>query len=474
MPAFQSAYDSEFASSVQDAVDVIVIGSGFAGLAAALTARRNGASVRVIEMMKGLGGNSVISDGVIAAAGTSYQQRQGVDDSPERMLQDMLRAGRGLSHEPLTRAVAFGSAQAFEWLLGLGVQFRQTVERSGGHSAARGHVAGEHAGAAILHPLLKRCREADVELATRTILDNFLVNEHGRVVGVEVRTGYDYRQPDSGALHRIGASKAVILASGGYGADVAFRSVQDPRLGASVDTTNRPFGTAHGLVAAMRLGAAPVQLSRIQLGPWGCPDEKGYGAGPGFASYAAFPFGLVVDPATGERFMNELADRKTRSDAILALGHPAVGIADDSAFQAAGYDPAKALKRGVVRRYENAEELAAGFSMPPQALTATLERFARAVEQGEDKEFGKPILDGATSPRPPFYAMRLWPKVHFTMGGIRVDQEARVLDMNGRPIAGLFAAGEVVGGTHGDSRLGSSAIAECIVFGRIAGRNAGS
>lgn len=472
MPTFQSAYESEFASSVQDEVDVIIVGSGFAGLVAALVAREHGASVRVIERMKGLGGNSVISDGVMAAAGTSFQKQLDIDDSPERMLQDMLRAGRGLSHEPLAHAVAYGSADAFEWLLSLGVPFKQQVEQSGGHSVARGHVAGEHAGAAIFHPLLKRCREAGVEIVTQTMLERLLVSEQGRVNGVEVRKDYDYRQPDSGTPYRIGAARGVVLASGGYGADVAFRSVQDPRLDESVDTTNKPCGTAHGLITALRLGAAPVQLSRIQLGPWGCPDEKGFGAGPGFASYVAFPFGLVVDPATGKRFMDEMGDRKTRSDAILGLGHPAVAIADQAAVEAWGYDPAKAMKRGVVRRFESVEALADGFDMPSDALVATLERFARAVEQGEDPEFAKPILEGAAPPAPPFYAMRLWPKVHFTMGGIRIDKETRMLNLDGAVIPGLFAAGEVVGGTHGASRLGSAAIAECIVFGRIAGRNA--
>ena len=118
---------------------------------------------------------------------------------------------------------------------------------------------------------------------------------------------------DSGTPKSIKAKKAVILATGGFGNDVRFRSIQDPRLTGEVESTNRQGATAEALMEAMRIGAVPVQLSWIQLGPWASPDERMYGVGPLFATYVAFPYGVMVDPSTGRRIVNEMADRKTRA-----------------------------------------------------------------------------------------------------------------------------------------------------------------
>ena len=186
-----------------------------------------------------------------------------------------------------------------------------------------------------------------------------------------------------------------------------------------------------------------------------------------------FLYGLVVDPATGKRIVNELGDRRTLSDAMLAVGHPCVGISDSRAVDSQGWDISRALAKGVVRKFKRIDDLASAYDIPLKELEATIEKFNGFVRDKLDREFGKPILDDASElNRPPYYGIRLWPKVHFTMGGVRIDVQARVLDLDGLPIEGLFAAGEVAGGVHGACRLGSCAITECLVFGRIAGRNA--
>jgi len=130
---------------------------------------------------------------------------------------------------------------------------------------------------------------------------------------------------------------------------VDFRSAHDPRLGAAVDTTNKAYATADLIKSAIRIGALPVHLSWIQLGPWTSPDEKGFGAGPDFAGCAGFPYGIMVDPATGRRFVNELSDRKTRRDAVLSLRHPAVVIADAQAVSLSAIDLGRSMQKGVVR-----------------------------------------------------------------------------------------------------------------------------
>jgi flavocytochrome c len=457
-----------------DTFDVVVIGSGFAGLAAAIEARETGASVVVLEKMKAPGGNSVISDGGIAAAGTALQKKYGFKDSPELMYQDMIKAGLELNHPELARLVAEKSNEVFQWSIDhLGVEYMDRVDHFGGHSVHRCYTPEGRTGAAIIKKQVDKLSELGVEIRLGVAFENFVLASGGRVAGVEVREGYNYKDPRSGVNGVINARKAVILATGGFGSDIEFRTQHDPRLGEDVDTTNMPFATAEALKETLKLGAAPVHLSHIQLGPWTSPDEKGFGDGPVFADYIAFLYGLAVDPGTGRRFVNELGDRKTVSDAILSVGHPCIGIADDSAVQSQGWDLSRGLNKGVVKKFDDLKELAATYEIPPGELEATIERFNGYVVSGKDEEFDKPILpDAAPVNHPPYYAVRLWPKVHFTMGGVGIDVKARVINLDRKPIPGLYAAGEVTGGVHGACRLGSCAITECLVFGRIAGKNA--
>jgi succinate dehydrogenase/fumarate reductase flavoprotein subunit len=208
------------------------------------------------------------------------------------------------------------------------------------------------------------------------------------------------------------------------------------------------------------------------LGAWASPDEKGFGHGPLFADYILFQYGVIVDPSTGKRFVNELGDRKQAADAILSINHPCVGIADDVAVKHSGWDISKAISRGVVKTFDSIEDLATHYEMDPKEVKETIQRYNEFVLKGKDDDYNKQIVSSAQPIKAaPFYAMRLWPKVHFTIGGLSVNANAQVLDFNNHVIKHLFAAGEVVGGVHGASRLGSCSITECIVFGRIAGKN---
>ena len=148
------------------------------------------------------------------------------------------------------------------------------------------------------------------------------------------------------------------MATGGFGAVVDFRSVQDPRLSKKVDTTNKPSATAEGLKALLKTGAAPVHLSHIQLVPWCSPDERYYGAAPNFICYVSQPCGIWLNMNTCSRFVNELSDRPVRANAILTIGKPALALADQTAVDKVGWDLSKALTKGVVRRFDNLAELA--------------------------------------------------------------------------------------------------------------------
>jgi flavocytochrome c len=453
---------------------VLIIGSGFAGLAAATEAHDAGASVIILEKMNAPGGNSIISDGGIAAAGTTIQKKLGIQDSPELMYRDILKAGLGLNHPDLVRKVAEKSNEVFQWSIDyLGVEYLDRVDIFGGHSVPRCYTAVGVSGSTIIKRQLSKMSELGMKVRTQTYFKNFITNSEGGISGILVRADYSHKDANSGIDKYIKARKAVILATGGFGSDVSFRLSQDPRLDEKVDTTNKPFATAEALKEALRIGATPIHLSHIQLGPWASPDEKGYGVGPGFSEYIVFQYGIVIDPTSCRRIVNELADRKTVSDAILNIGQPCIGIADAKAVEESGWDIGRCLEKGVVKPFNQLEELASSYGLSLDDLKLTLEEFNEYVRNRIDKEFGKPILPNAASiSHSPYYAIRLWPKVHHTMGGVQINVRGQVIDISQNPINGLYAAGEVVGGIHGACRLGSCAITDCLVFGRICGGNA--
>jgi len=457
-----------------EVADIIIIGSGFAGLSAAIEARNAGASVIVLEKMKAYGGNSIICDGGIAAPGTLLQEKFGIKDSVDMMYADMLKAGLGINYPELVRVVAEKANDAFEWSSDyLGVEYIDRVDVFGGHSVPRCYTAKNISGATIIKKQVEKLEAQDVKVRLGMCFKNFIQDSDKRVCGVIVRVGYDYKNPDQGTDIKIKAAKGVILAAGGFGSDIAFRTAQDPRLTEKIDSTNKPFATAEVLKEALRIGAAPVQLSHIQLGPWASPDEKGYGDGPMFSEYIVFQYGIIFDPVTGSRFVNELADRKTLSDKILSVGHPCIGIADSKSVKISGWNIDRCVKKGVVKIFDTIEELATFYKTPYKKLEETLTQFNKSFTEGIDKCFGKPIIEKAEQiNHPPYYGIRLWPKVHHTMGGIRINTKGQVVDLDGKIIKGLYAAGEITGGIHGASRLGSCSITDCLVFGRIAGENA--
>lgn len=456
--------------------DIAVVGSGAAGLSAAIEAIQAGISVVVFEKMKVTGGNTRISDGGLAAPGNYLQRSLGIDDSPELLYEDMIKAGLGLNHPHLVRIVTERAAEAIDWTRNtLGLKYLDRLDRFGGHSVARCLTTSSHSGADITRAQMAWLKEAGVEIRTRCQLVRLFTDSTGEVLGVQIRSGYDFRENESGIIKNIRTNCAVILATGGFGNDIKFRALQNPRLDESIRSTNHRGATAEGLVAALRIGAAPVHLSHIQMGPWGCADENGYGRGASFASYSVYPTGILVDPSTGARIVNEWSDRRQRSEAILKVGHICVGIVDSIGAQKAADSLERCLRLGTVKKFDRLADLGASYGMPPHQLEATVNHYNKMVRNGEPDEFGKPLDQGAQSiENPPFYAIRLWPKVHYTPGGIGINSNAQVLDLNGRPIPGLFAAGEVCGGIHGASRLGSCALTDCIVFGRIAGQQAAS
>lgn len=454
-------------------VDVLVVGTGFAGLSAAIEAHTSGAKdVLVIEKMPIPGGNSILSGGGLASPGNDLQVAAGIKDSPELLLKDMLKSGGGLAHEDCARVVAYGALDAYRWAKDfLGVKFDR-LGYQGGHSVARSACYMKGNGAQMVQPMLKKLEELKVPVLTETRLLN-LVLEHGRVIGAEIEEGYQFPKENSGKKMFVRVRHGVVIAGGGFSQNVALRMLHDPRLGPQLESTNQPGATGDAMQAAQRIGAADVLMDWIQLGPWTSPDEKGFGVCPKFVE-SSVGYGLMVDPKTGKRFVNETGNRKVRSDAIIATGHPAV-IFTGEANMKKHVPPATitaGMGNGSIKKFASLSELAQAYGIDPKVLEESVARWNDAIAKKSDPDFHAKIFADTVANQAPWYACRLWPRVHYCMGGLAITPKAEVLSTDLKPIPGLFAAGEATGGVHGMVRLGTVSIADCVVFGRIAGRNA--
>lgn len=454
--------------------DVIVVGTGFAGLSAAIEARHAGAEVLVIDKMRTHGGNSIINGGEMASVGNRFQKEAGIQDSPELLLKDMLKAGSNLNHPALVKLCADNSGEALDWCENfVGAKFVKLVYH-GGHSVKRSVQTDNASGSGLVNPLFAKAKSMGVKFLFTTKMERLVVNKEGRVVGMEVRKGYKFPDDKSGKVAFIKARKAVVLGSGGFSQNVELRQIHDPRIDARFDSTNHPGATGEATLAACMIGAMDVQMDWIQMGPWTSPDEKGFGQVPQFCERLV-GYGPMVDPKTGKRFIQETGNRKVRADAIMALNRPVIIFGDsvNVARQVLSHTLERGLANGAIKKFDSIEEMANTFGIPLANLQEEIARWNSFVEKRKDPDFDCKIFPETTPTAvAPFYAARLWPRVHYTMGGLVVTKDAQVKGFNMKPIPGLYAAGESVGGVHGAVRLGTCSMLSCVVFGRLAGKNA--
>ena len=456
------------ASAAEDVTaDIVVIGAGGAGLSAAVQAHDLGAKVIVVEKMAMPGGNTVRAAGGLNACCTPLQKAKGTKDSTEIMFADTMKGGHWKNNPELVRTLVNNSGAAVDWLLALGGDFRD-VGLMAGASQPRTHrpTGGALVGPEVIRTLYTAAKARQIDMRMNTQAVEITKNGKGAVTGLVVK-GKD-------GSYKINA-KAVVNAAGGFAGNNDLVSKYVPRL-KGFATTNHPGATGEGLLKMLAIGGAPVQIDQIQLGPWCSPDERGFGLVSQFNTVAGFPMGIMVDVRNGERFCNELADRKERTDAILGLMQDGKPVYPVSFTDSKGVEKAQTLKNGlkygVIKKFDTVEDLAKAYGIPADKLVATVKRWNEMVAKKDDKDFHRALDLAIQLDKPPFYAARVWPKVHYCMGGVGITPKAEVVNVEGRVIPGLFACGEVTGGTHGASRLGGCAIADGLVMGRVAAQSA--
>merc|ERR1712137_357308 len=393
------------------------------------------------------GGNSTKATSGINGTPTRTQRAQGVQDGVDAFLKDTLASATGgdpnAKPYPLAEVLVYESGPAVEWLIDSFGLDLSLLGRLGGHSFPRTHRGKERfPGMTITYALMEKLEEVAAktperaQIITKATATKLLTDPDGSVSGVEyVKDGKTFQERG-----------AVVIATGGYGADFTQDSLLQkyrPDL-AHLPTTNGDHCSGDGIKMALAVGGGTKDMERVQVHPTGLinPDEPDAKV-KFLAAEALRGCGALLLDANGKRFCNELGRKHY-------------------------------VGRGLMKHFKHGRELAKDMGVSVETLKETFAKYNAVAEKGSD-EFGKKFFHNHPfSVDHYFNVAMVTPVIHYCMGGIHVSPKSEVLTDAGVPVPGLFCAGEVMGGTHGINRLGGSSLLDCVVFGRVSGRNVSS
>ena len=438
--------------------DVVIIGAGGAGLAAAVEAADNGAKVIILEKQGIIGGNTNYSTGGINASETSIQRGLGINDSNQLFYDDTMKGGYDLNFPNLVKSLVEHSASTVDWLVSLGADLSD-VGLMGGSSVKRTHRP--KGGTAIGSHLMKILKEASgkrsIDIRTNNKVTG-LIAESGKVVGVTV-------EQKDGTSYTVKA-KATIIATGGFGANIEMVTSYQPKL-KGFSTLNHKGATGDAFPWVTKLGGDLIQMEQIQIHPTAEATNHI------LITEAVRGNGAILVNQQGARFVNEMETRDAVSAAILSQEGAKAYLIFDQGVRKSLASIETYANQGLLKTGNSVEELARSIECSSSALQTTLNKYNEYQSTGNDKDYGRSATQMTASiTTAPFYAVAVTPAIHHTMGGLHVDADMHVLKADGSTIQGLYAAGEVTGGVHGGNRLGGNGVADIMVNGKIAGHNA--
>merc|ERR1712169_102414 len=457
---------------------VIVVGGGLSGLSAAHTIYLAGGNVVVLDKQGFFGGNSTKATSGINGALTRTQVDSKIQDSVKQFYDDTLKSARDKARPDLIKVLTYKSAAAVEWLQDVFNLDLTLVSRLGGHSQPRTHRGhdAKFPGMAITYALMQRLEElAENEPERVQIIKKARVtglNKDGnKVLGVSYEFGGETDTIEG----------PVVLATGGYAADFTETSLLKKWRPDTFDlaSTNGVHATGDGQKMVMAIGGNGIDMDKVQVHPTGLVDPKDPGSKWKFLAAEALrgEGGLLLN-ADGDRFCDELGHRdyvsgmmwdekkKDKFPIRLVLNSKASNVLD---FHTRHYSG-----RGLMKKMSG-KELAKEIGCSPDHLQKTFSTYNDIADGKQKDPWGKKFFHNLPfNVDDTFHVAVMEPVLHFTMGGIEINDKAQVLNKEMKPFDGLFACGELAGGVHGANRLGGSSLLGCVVYGRVAGDSASS
>jgi len=452
--------------------EVLIVGAGGAGLSAAVSAKENGADVLVIEKNGSVGGATAVSGGGFMGGASKLQAELGVTgDTPEQIFKDLLAGGKD-NDETMLWLLANNAGKMVDWLYyDLKLPVNQSVSASVEHTYPRG-FSMEGGASAITSSLSDKFKELGGKIMLETKATE-LIYKDGKVVGVKA-SGVDKE-------YEIYAD-SVILATGGYGANKDLL----PESVSKVLYYGPATSTGDGLLMAQKVGAATMYLDHVKIYPQGIEIAEGIGAvATGGSMTATKQEGAIYVNKSGERVVNENAPFTEIRDVTLEQEDQIIYIVmDKPAFDlwkttTINY---KFMTKEQINKFveqnggtplfahaDTIEEAAEIAGINKEKLASTVENWNKAVDAGVDAAFGNTFLNKIDEG--PFYIIEQKLRFASTLGGLVVNESLEVLDNNGNPIKGLYAAGEIIGGAHGKDSMPTCNVSWALTTGMLAGRS---
>lgn len=477
---------------------VVVVGTGLAGLTTTLQLLEKGIPVALLEKTSKFGGNSAKASSGINGVPTRFQSKA-VNDSIEKFYQDTIKSGKGLSNEELVKTLTENSADAIHWLAGENFDIDlSTVTQLGGHSHPRTHRGSGKLppGFAIISGLSKKLQSYENEPEGKLIIHRdsklkSLIVENEEVKGIE------FEKTTDSSSHKIYAN-AVVLATGGFsanfetGSNGGYLSKYRPDL-LDLPLTNGDQTTGDGQKIAERDAEANlIHMNQVQVHPTGFVQLKSSESATNKWKFLCGELirgigGILISPANGKRFVNELSTRDVVTEAIIEK----CPVSKENTY---GLDPKQSVALIVVsgKDYEKAKNhidfyvsqkllfkgtiddvIAVSKNLQPEVkfshneILKTLTDYTESClandkDEHDRQHHGNGFEDSLNQE---LYYGLVTPSIHFTMGGIEITKHGQVINKKGNTVGNLYAVGEVSGGVHGGNRLGGSSLLECVVFG---------
>ncbi len=499
--------------------DVVVVGGGGAGLVAAISAAQNGAqSVLIIEKNGAVGGDTLVCGAIYncpdkelqsqvtmsAATKTTIENalaKTPVSDEHKALQEQVAKewadykasgstelfdseawytlqtydGGDDVADLSLVKVLCENAKGAYDWIKSLGMEFKDTIGQGAGSLWQRTHTSTKQMGTGFISTYAENIANDDkIELVTSMTAKELVTDANGAVTGVKA-------VDKAGNAYTYTANKGVILATGGFAANskmIAQYNTSDKWAAtdlSKVKTTNRfSCSQGDGITMAIGAGAALTQMDQIQLLYLGNTKDGSLTKYPPRCANGTDQ--LIFINKNGERFVREDGRRDViclgvlaQPDSMFYFLESADGNYQDvnTAKSADGFSLRSLEEQGYVYIADTLEEMAQKLGMDYATLKATVDKFNESVKSGSD-EFGRTLYSVELT-KGPWVATPRTACLHHTMGGVSIDTACRVLNADGTPIKGLYAAGEVTGGIHGANRLGGNAVVDTVVFGKLAG-----